>query len=192
MNKDMELTGPQQRVFEYVSKHGRLEVELLKARGLDVRAANNLVKAKLMTLTNNVYRLVAQKKEQPVESAPANDVKAKPADAPEAVKKPVVEVADAAKPAKAPKATKAAKPAKAPRQAPPAINPSEKCLCGCGAEIGPKRRFSIGHDAKLHSLVLRVHRGQAKKSELPNSEHTLSYLRSAPWMKDEIAESLGL
>ncbi|MCC6559672.1 MAG: hypothetical protein IT372_42690, partial [Polyangiaceae bacterium] len=206
MNETM-LTGAQQKVVDFISKHGEIEATHLKARGLDVRAANNLVKAGLLTATNGVYRLRAVKT-QPKEAKAkeAKEAKAKkdapatvkPAEkaAPAAVTEPATTTdASVAEPAKADKAAKAEPKAKANKPAArpekPAINPTERCLCGCGAEIGPKRRFSIGHDAKLHSLVLRVHRGKAKADEIPTEPTTLEYLKTAPWMTDEIAMAIN-
>lgn len=66
------------------------------------------------------------------------------------------------------------------------------CLCGCGAELAAKRRFAQGHDAKLHSIVLKVARGQAAKSTLPATSTTVAYLRGAPWMTAEIRQAIGL
>ena len=39
------------------------------------------------------------------------------------------------------------------------------CLCGCGAKVSG--RFKMGHDATYKSKILKVERGQMKKSELP-------------------------
>ncbi|MGK4002722.1 hypothetical protein WMF31_08875 [Sorangium sp. So ce1036] len=55
----------------------------------------------------------------------------------------------------------------------------------------------MGHDAKLHSIVLKVARGQAGRGALPEacfdkSSATVAYLRGAPWMTDEIREAIGL
>jgi hypothetical protein len=42
------------------------------------------------------------------------------------------------------------------------------CLCGCGQPtLTENAKFIPGHDAKLKSLLLRVERGEAKKSEIP-------------------------
>jgi hypothetical protein len=67
---------------------------------------------------------------------------------------------------------------------------SGHCLCGCGT--GVKSRFVTGHDAKLHSLVLRIARGEAAKDALPGDQATREYLRSASWVTDEMAEAVGL
>ena len=64
------------------------------------------------------------------------------------------------------------------------------CLCGCG--FMSKARFLPGHDAKLHSLVLKIHRKQADKSELTTTPETLDYLKTAPWMNDEIRAAIEL
>ena len=273
-NETTAMTGPQQRVVELVTKHGELEVAHLKRYGLDPRAANNLVKARVLTLTGGVYRLREQKKAEPAsekapkgakdkaaevegapesavvpvvlapeaaeEAEPAEDETAEPAEAePAEVERAEVEPAEveaeaaepkeaaepaepkeaeepttvkegpraaeaasataaepkeAAKPSKPSKPTKAPKPAKPPKPAKAAVvvNPTGECLCGCGMQIGEKRRFVIGHDARLHSLALRVHRGKADKAEIPTTEATLNYLRGAPWMTDEMRASLSL
>lgn len=260
------MTGPQLRVVEFLEKKGEVEEGHLKKYGLDVRAANNLVKARVLTLTGGVYRLRERKAqaandgapstprlsprsrrpdpaavaaelaselasepaseavsepapasepaaEEPAESSPVPSAPASepaPAPASEPVSEPVVEQAPvtvesepSTKPekaaakgraAKAAKAAKdaAAKPAKPAKAEKPAINPTGKCLCGCGAELGDKRRFAIGHDAKLHSLVLKVLRGKADKSEVPATDATRAYLRTAPWMTDELREAIAL
>lgn len=41
------------------------------------------------------------------------------------------------------------------------------CGCGCGAQV--PGTFKMGHDAKLHSMLLKTGRGQMKYSELPAS-----------------------
>jgi len=64
------------------------------------------------------------------------------------------------------------------------------CLCGCG--FMSKARFLPGHDAKLHSLVLKIQRQKADKSELTTAPETLNYLNTAPWMNDEIRAAIGL
>jgi hypothetical protein len=84
------------------------------------------------------------------------------------------------------------KATKAPKAAKPEINPGGLCLCGCGAQVGTRRRFELGHDAKLHSLALRIHRGKADLVELPTAPATIDYLKIAPWMTDEIRASLKL
>ncbi|WP_437567876.1 hypothetical protein [Sorangium sp. So ce542] len=236
----MTLTGPQQSVYEFVAKHGAVEVAQLKSRGLDVRAANNLVKSGVLTLTNNVYRIKARKKaakedeapkSAPVEAAPvsqshevataseqaleaANDTVEAPESpaagseaqaggqapemAVEASEKAAEEVGEATEAQAAqPAAGKKAKAAKASRAKKTVTNATGRCLCGCGAELGPKRRFAQGHDAKLHSVVLKVARGQAGRGALPEAcvdKHspTMTYLNGAPWMTDEIREAIGL
>ena len=238
-NETTAMTGPQQRVVEHVTKHGELEMAHLKRYGLDPRAANNLVKARVLTLTNGVYRQRDQKKAEPasekapkaargkaaeVEAAPesavvpvvlapeaaeeaelaedetAEPAEAEPAEAEPAEVEPAEVEAEAAEPKEAAKPSKPSKPAKAPKAPKPAkpakvavvVNPTGECLCGCGMQIGEKRRFVIGHDARLHSLALRVHRGKADKAEIPTTEATLNYLRGAPWMTDEMRASLSL
>ncbi|WP_437935274.1 hypothetical protein [Sorangium sp. So ce341] len=236
----MTLTGPQQSVYEFVAKHGAVEMAQLKSRGLDVRAANNLVKSGILTLTNNVYRIKAKKKaakeeeapkSAPVDAAPvsqphevapaseqapeaANDTVETPespaagseaqagGQAPETAvetsEKAAEEVGEASEAQAAqPAAGKKAKAAKAPRAKKTVTNATGRCLCGCGAELGPKRRFAQGHDAKLHSIVLKVARGQAGRGALPEAcvdKHspTMTYLNGAPWMTDEIREAIGL
>lgn len=67
---------------------------------------------------------------------------------------------------------------------------SNVCLCGC--KVKTTRNFAPGHDARLHSLVLRVAKGEADKKELPKSPRVRAYLVSAPWMTKKIAKSIGL
>ena len=220
------MTGPQQKVIEILQKHGAVEGWRLKQLGADLRAANNLVNSRVVTLTGGVYRLREQKKAQGEEapstqrprsrreepaSEPASEPTSPVQEAAAPVQEPVAEpapvtvesepstkpegkkAAKGAKGAKAAKATAdAAKPSKPAKPEKPAINPTGKCLCGCGTELGDKRRFAIGHDAKLHSLVLKVFRGKAQKDELPATDATRSYLQTAPWMTDEIREALSL
>jgi hypothetical protein len=40
--------------------------------------------------------------------------------------------------------------------------------------------------------VLRIHRGKATRDELTDAPETLDYLKTAPWMTDEIAASIEL
>lgn len=39
------------------------------------------------------------------------------------------------------------------------------CLCGCGITV--KRRFAQGHDARVHSWLKHVEKGERKASTLP-------------------------
>ncbi|AUX46079.1 uncharacterized protein SOCE26_075840 [Sorangium cellulosum] len=107
------------------------------------------------------------------------------------------EGSEAGQPAAGTKAGKKAKAAKAPKAKKTITTATGHCLCGCGAQLAAKRRFALGHDAKLHSIVLKVFRGQADKSALPaacadSSSATVTYLRGAPWMTDEIRQAIGL
>src|SRR5262245_5489855 len=57
-----EFTGPQQKVLDYIKGNkGAAEASVLQARGLDIRAANNLVRKNVLTSTNGVFRLRPQK-----------------------------------------------------------------------------------------------------------------------------------
>ena len=50
-----------------------------------------------------------------------------------------------------------------------------KTLCGCGCGDSPKgkrSRFIPGHDARLHSLRLKVERGEVKAAKLSKAERT--------------------
>jgi hypothetical protein len=253
---NIELTPPQQKIFDFASKHdGQVDAAFFKRFGLDVRAANNLVRSGLMTLTNGVYRIKGFKKtkvEQAEEKpAKASKLAARMKDAiseereeepeadedeeerePEEERNELVDEDDddsgpfgddeddsgpfdheddtreddedeeaapaSEEPTSEQPASEPAKPAKEKKEKKPRAKKVEEpaaageCLCGCGTKLAGKRRFSQGHDAKLHSLVLRVHRGQASKEELPTLPATFEYLRSAPWMKPEIAASIGL
>lgn len=64
------------------------------------------------------------------------------------------------------------------------------CLCGCGVKV--KGRFAQGHDARLHSVCLRIYRQEAPADSLPRTEATLAYLRTAPWMDRSMSRALGL
>lgn len=66
-----------------------------------------------------------------------------------------------------------------------AINPTGKCLCGCGKEV--PRRFLQGHDAQLHSRVLEAFKAE---KTLRVSKTTGEYLKTAPWMTKELARIL--
>ena len=65
------MTGPQLRVVEFLEKKGEVEEGHLKKYGLDVRAANNLVKARVLTLTGGVYRLRERKAQAANDGAPS-------------------------------------------------------------------------------------------------------------------------
>lgn len=181
-DKTSELTGPQQRILDYITKSGGLaDAAVIQGRGLDVRAANNLVRKNMLTLTNGVYRLVrATMKTAEKAEEPAVTVREPAAEVP-ATKEPTK-----AEPAKAAKAAARAEKAKTPIK-----NVELKpCLCGCG--FASKSRFLPGHDARLHSIVLKIHRGKMGKDEMTYAPATLTYLKTAPWMTDEIAASIDL
>lgn len=86
------------------------------------------------------------------------------------------------------------KPPRASGANKPIINPEGKCLCGCGAEVKTTSRFGIGHDAKLHSAVLKAAKGdKAILAGLPlKREASAAYLRQAPWMTPEVLKAIGL
>lgn len=67
---------------------------------------------------------------------------------------------------------------------------TSKCLCGCGKSA--HSNFLPGHDARLHSVALKIARGEAKLSELPKGERVTAYLSQAPWMTPQIRKALGL
>jgi hypothetical protein len=160
-----ELTGPQQKIVEYLEKHGEISKAYLGIKNLDVRAANNLVRARVLTFTNGVYRMrVTTAKSTGNEKASKTE-------------------GEKAKPQKTEASAATAKPKK--------VKELHGCLCGCGEQV--KGRFKQGHDARLHSLVLRLYRGTAAKGEaIPDVVETVEYLKSAPWMTDEIRETLRL
>lgn len=64
------------------------------------------------------------------------------------------------------------------------------CICGCKTETGSN--FAPGHDSKLHSLVARVAKGEAKASEVPKGERAREYLARAPWMTKKMRDAIGL
>lgn len=87
------------------------------------------------------------------------------------IEKPVTRVAAKPTPAPAKSApVKAATPAKATEEKKDK-GPSAKglpCLCGCGQPtVTDSAKFIPGHDAKLKGLLLKVERGEVKKSEIP-------------------------
>jgi hypothetical protein len=65
-----------------------------------------------------------------------------------------------------------------------------ECTCGCGRKTSAS--FLPGHDSKLHALVLKISRGEAKLSELPKSERTREYLGRAPWMTAALRKAVGV
>ena len=75
-NETMAMTGPQQKVVEHITKHGEVEAGHLKKYGLDLRAANNLVRLQVLTLMGGVYRLRDHKKGK--KAAKAAEVEAAP------------------------------------------------------------------------------------------------------------------
>ena len=173
-------------MLDYINAHGdSAEYAILAVRGPDGRAANNLVRKNILTSTNGVFRLRDRKpakvaeKAEPAEERAAVTVK-EPAVVP--VVKEAANEAPAADATKKAAAEKAKKPVKNIELRP--------CLCGCGS--ASKSRFLPGHDARLHSIVLRIHRGKAPKDELTEASATLDYLKTAPWMTDEIAKSIEL
>lgn len=193
---EIKTTEAQARILAHFDGAATLDAASLKGHKLDARAANALVRRGDLTLTNGRYRLAIKKPAKPAATEPANDGAAEaptePASAPEATAAPAEapkaqETATAAK--KAAPAPRAAKPAKAPKAPKPAkaLNP---CTCGCGAQT--LARFLPGHDARLHSLVLKISRGQANKALLPAGERTAAYLATAPWATAEILKAIGL
>lgn len=164
---DFALTAPQQKIVDLLSKLGRTDWSKLSAKGCDKRALNNLVKTGVVCDTSGTIS-AGPKWSDATGSAPVkvtpNVVKA----ALDATKKPA-----------------ATKPEKTPRQK-KVIEP-HACLCGCGAVITSKSRFLPGHDAKLHSAVLKAYK--AEQSYTASSNAQLDYLRSAPWMTAEILEA---
>lgn len=114
----------------------------------------------------------------------------------------------ASKPPKEAKPPKPPKPAKVPKPPKPekaAKNPSELCLCGCSEKVPSSSRFRPGHDARLHSLVLKTIKAQGDKKALgeietdaklfPKGEQgrlQRAYLESAPWMDPATRKGIAL
>lgn len=132
---------------------------------------------------------------------------------PEIVKEKTAEEKAATKAAaKGPKAEKTAKAKKEPKEKkvrPPKVlvNPTELCLCGCGAKVPGTSRFAPGHDAKLHSLVLKTVKAEGDKGKLaelakatpavllPKGEVgklQTAYLQNAPWMDASLKKAIGV
>ncbi len=134
----------------------------------NARGANNSAgkrakaekKAATTTKPKPKPRAKAAPKAAPVVEAP----KPKPAPKPTKVRasgkpKPVPKAAK--KPAKKAAATATTR---APRGTP---KETVECWDGCGAMAAPGRRFVIGHDAKLKSMILKLEKGTIKKKDLP-------------------------
>jgi hypothetical protein len=45
---------------------------------------------------------------------------------------------------------------------------------------------------RVQTIALHTHRGKANRDELTDAPETLDYLKTAPWMTDEIAQSIQL
>jgi len=67
---------------------------------------------------------------------------------------------------------------------------SKHCLCGCKAQTSS--RFAPGHDARIHSIVLSIIKGEGKVKDLPSNEALQAYLASAPWMTKAMKKAIGL
>ena len=65
-----------------------------------------------------------------------------------------------------------------------------ECACGCGHKT--TSTFLPGHDSKLHALVLKIGRGEAKASDLPKLAATREYLGHAPWMTAALRKAVGV
>lgn len=157
----MELTRPQQNVIAFIHTVGNAaSVTALREAGLDVCAANNLVKKGVLKLEDGFYSLVVvphglgkvlveetAKEQGFVPPVADTDVPA-PTEAPEWTK--------SKEPYRgSPAAAKArALEVKSPSKVAPVVRTSKICLCGCGEST--KSSFRIGHDMKLHSAVNRA------------------------------------
>ena len=42
-----------------------------------------------------------------------------------------------------------------------------RCCCGCGESVPTKRLFKIGHDGRLHGLLIRILKGKASADQIP-------------------------
>lgn len=166
---------------KFVDNGGSVLEEALAGLQIDPKTIKAMMAKKLIEQPSvGLYRLI----EKVVVKEPTPEKKAEA----EAVAKP-------AKPPKEPKPPKEKKP----RAEKPKINPSELCLCGCSEKVPATSRFRPGHDAKLHSLVLKTIKAQKDKDALaklakdsparlePKGEQgklQLAYLKAAPWMDD--------
>ena len=163
----MNLTAPQQKIVDLLSKLGRTDWSKLSAKGCDKRALNNLVKTGVVCDTSGAIS-AGPKWSDATGSAPVKMTPNVVKTALDATKKPA-----------------ATKPEKTPRQK-KVIEP-HACLCGCGAVITSKSRFLSGHDAKLHSAVLKTYR--ADQLFHTSTREQYDYLSSAPWMTTEILKT---
>ena len=56
-DKTDHITPAQHKVLDFIKRsNGSAEATVLQARGYDIRAANNLVRKNVLTLTNGVFR----------------------------------------------------------------------------------------------------------------------------------------
>lgn len=152
-----KLSGPQAKIVKFLEKNTTLEHEQAKKK-FDIRAVNALRNADILTMATEDGKVVYRL----TAVQEATEAKAKPVKAP---KEP--------KPPRAPSAAKL---------------PGSACLCGCGVQTASaKRRFLQGHDARLHSIVLKVSRGKLEASAYTGNEATMAYLKDgAPWMTGAI------
>lgn len=192
-----KLTEAQTKVVKaLIDNQGSLAGEAIKELKLDARAIKSLLKEGICeNPREGVLRLVEGK----VTKGPPPEEK--------------LELVKTEKPKKEPKAPKAPKEPKPPKPEKPAVNPLELCWCGCEAKVSKTSRFAPGHDAKLHSLVLKLVKVKEKKLDEKATRDAVKevlektaarlnsgkvadlqreYLKSAPWMTPEILKSLSL
>jgi len=191
------LTPAQQATLDNVSEHYPKGVAQKDAKslGYDVRVLNNLCKLGQMHLTNGgVYLLGAKpKKAEPIEDPDEGKSsfelhrEKQAAKAKKSVDAPTLEDGTVSEE----EVIRERKPAPKAKKEKIVQVSTVACLCGCGQMPNAKRSFSQGHDARLHSLVLRFVRGKDEKRLFPNTPETMTFLRSAKWMTKEIMAKIS-
>ncbi len=188
-----KLPSSQQIALEKIIANGKtVTVEAAKELHIPEGVLKTLVIKKMLELTpDNLYRLI-ETPEVVKEKSPEEKEKVKAA----------------TKGAKAPKEKKE-KVVKEKKVRPPKVlvNPTELCLCGCGARVPGTSRFAPGHDAKLHSLVLKTVKCEGDKVKLAElakatpavigpkgdvGKYQTAYLQTAPWMDAALKKAIGI
>lgn len=165
----MKVTIPQAKLISFLKSHDGKALLDVVSKQFDSRVVNASIKRGLIAVEGELEKTV-------ILSASAADAVAAPkkAKAPKAAKK-------SAKKAKAPKAKREPKVKREPLV----------CFCGCGKKTADhKRRFLQGHDARLHSHVLKVAKGEMSKSSIPTDRpEVMEFIKTAKWATDEVMKA---
>lgn len=168
----MKVTIPQAKLISFLKSHaGKMLLEAAN-KSFDARVVNSAIKRGFVAVEGEIDKMLILTEQGRTAEA-----------APEKVKAP-----------KAPKAAKKAK--KAPKAAKAKREPKVKaealvCFCGCGKKTADhKRRFLQGHDARLHSHVLKVGKGEMAKSTVPTERpEVMEFIKTAKWATDEVLKA---